>query len=110
MSEGQAELAEILEGRIAGEPTSCIRTFGSRNLEQIDDTALIYRDGKTIWVNYTRTPRSIDENDFLVIQKFNASQICRTDQITTRDRLGNFFSGVIMLDDFVPYRLPADEG
>ena len=27
-----------------------------------------------------------------------------------RDRFGNFFSGVIFLDDFVPYRLAEAEG
>ena len=108
ITKGEAELAELLEGRVAGEPESCIRTIGSRNLEQIDNTALVYRAGDTIWVNYTKTPRAIDDWDYLVIRKFSASQLCRTDQVTTRDRSGNFFSGVILLDDFIPYRLPED--
>ena len=108
MTKGEARLAEMLEGRVAGEPQSCINTFGARGITQIDDTALVYRSGDTIWVNYTRTPESIDDGDYLVIRKFSGSQLCRTDQIETRDRLGNFFSGVIFLEDFVPYRLPED--
>ena len=36
------------------------------------------------------------------------AMLCRTDQIETRSRPGNFFSGVIFLEDFVPYRLPED--
>ena len=108
MTKGEARLAEMLEGRVAGEPQSCINTFGSRSLTQIDDTALVYRSGDTIWVNYTRTPESIDDSDYLVIRKFSGSQLCRTDQIETRSRPGNFFSGVIFLEDFVPYRLPED--
>ena len=108
MTKGEARLAEMLEGRVAGEPQSCINTFGARGITQIDDTALVYRSGDTIWVNYTRTPESIDDNDYLVIRKFSGSQLCRTDQIETRDRFGNFFSGVIFLEDFVPYRLPED--
>ncbi|MDG6080082.1 hypothetical protein E3U23_12885 [Erythrobacter litoralis] len=106
VTKGEAKLAEMLEGRVAGEPSNCIRTFGSRNLQQIDDTALVYRDGDTVWVNYTKSPSSIDDDDYLVIRKFTNSQLCRTDQVTTRDRFGNFFSGVIILDDFIPYRMP----
>ncbi len=106
---GEAKLAKMLEGRVAGEPESCIRTVGSRSLTQIDDTALVYKDGDTVWVNFTRTPDAIDDNDYLVIKKFGSSSLCRTDQITTYSRTGNFFSGVIFLDDFVPYR-KAEEG
>ena len=106
---GEAKLAKMLEGRVAGEPERCIRTFGSKSLTQIDDTALVYKDGDTVWVNYTSSPDSIDDGDYLVIKKFDATSLCRTDQITTYSRTGNFFSGVIFLDDFVPYR-KAEEG
>ena len=108
MTKGEARLAKMLEGRLAGEPQRCINTFGSRGITQIDDTALVYRRGDTIWVNRTRTPESIDDSDYLLIRRFNGSQLCRTDQVETRDRFGNFFSGVIFLDDFVPYRLPEN--
>lgn len=110
MTKGETRLAKMLEGRVAGEPKSCINTFGSRGLTTIDDTALVYKSGKTIWVNYTRTPDAIDDSDYLVIRKFGNSQLCRTDQVTTYDRTGNFFSGVIFLDDFVPYTLAEEEG
>lgn len=103
MTKGEARLAKMLEGRVAGEPKSCISTIGSRPLTTIDDTALVYKAGSTIWVNYTRTPDAIDDSDYLVIRKLGGSQLCRSDQVTTYDRTGNFFSGVIFLDDFVPY-------
>lgn len=109
MTRGEEKLAKMLEGRVAGEPQNCIRTIGSRSLTSIDDTALVYRDGRTVWVNYTRTPDAIDDGDYLVIKKFSATSLCRTDQIQTYDRAGDFFSGVIMLDDFVPYRI-VEEG
>ena len=108
LTRGEAKLAEMLDGRVAGEPERCIRTIGSRNLTQIDDTALVYKQGRTIWVNYTRTPESIDSDDIMVIRKFDGSSLCRTDQITTVERFGGFLSGIIFLDDFIPYRLPED--
>lgn len=110
MTKGEAELAKLLEGRVAGTPKSCITTFGHRNIKQIDDTALVYRSGDTVWVNRTRNPQSIDESDVMVIERFSGSSLCRTDQIRLIDRYAGFFSGVIFLDDFVPYRLPETEG
>lgn len=109
VTKGEAKLAKMLEGRVAGEPQSCITTFGSRNIQQIDDTALVYRSGKTLWVNRTRNPESIDDSDIMVIERFSGSSLCRTDQIRMIDRFAGMLSGVLFLDDFVPYRLP-DEG
>ena len=109
MTKGEKRLAEMLEGRIAGEPESCINTFGQRSLITIDDTALVYKDGDTIWVNYTRSPGALNDRDYLVIERFSTSNLCRSDRVTTRSRTGNFFTGVVFLDDFVPYRLPDEE-
>lgn len=109
LTRGEEKLAKMLEGRVAGEPERCIRTIGARSLTSIDDTALVYKDGKTLWVNYTRTPNAIDDSDYLVIRKFDATSLCRTDQVQTYSRAGDFFSGVIFLEDFIPYRM-ADEG
>ncbi len=109
MTRGEIELAKMLDGRVAGEPERCIRTVSSRGFTKIDDTALVYKSGDTIWVNYTRTPQAIDDGDYLVIRKFSSTSLCRTDQITTYSRTGNFFSGIIFLDDFIPYRI-ADAG
>jgi len=110
MTKGEAKLAKLLDGRVAGEPERCIRTIGSRNLQQIDGTALVYKDGKTIWVNRTRTPDAIDDSEIMVIKRFDGTNLCRTDQITLVDRLSGMFSGIIFLDDFVPYRQPDNEG
>ena len=105
---GEMELAELLEGRVAGEPENCINTFGNRNLTMIDQTAVTYRAGDTIWVARATDPRSIDEDDILLIEKFGGSQLCTTDQIKTVDRTGGFLTGFIRLESFVPYRLPED--
>ena len=109
MTKGEKRLAEMLEGRVAGEPKSCINTFGQRSLITIDNTALVYDAGDTIWVNYTKSPRALDDSDYLVIERFSSSSLCRTDRVTTRDRFGNFLTGFVSLDDFVPYT-KADEG
>ncbi|OBX19342.1 hypothetical protein A9995_06095 [Erythrobacter sp. QSSC1-22B] len=101
---GEAKLAQMLEGRVAGEPERCIRLMGSDPLTIIDGAALVAKRGDTIWVNRTANPDSLDDDDRMTIRKTSASQLCRLDQITTSSRAGNFFTGVIFLEDFVPYR------
>jgi|TARA_R100000049_G_C1955006_1_gene107686 hypothetical protein len=110
MTRGEEKLAKLLDGRVAGEPQSCIRTLGSRNLSQIDGTALTYRDGDTVWVNYTRNPDSIDDRDIMVIDRFSGSSLCRTDQVKLVDRVNGFLSGILLLDEFVPYKKIDTEG
>jgi hypothetical protein len=100
---GEERLAKLIEGRVAGEPKSCIFAPGSRSLTVIDKTAIVYRDGKRLWVNRTAHPEDIDEDDILVIRKHSASSLCRSDMITLADRTSGIFSGAIFLGDFVPY-------
>ncbi len=102
-SKGETELAKLLEGRVAGEPQNCVRTLPSENINVIDGTALVVGRGKTIYVNVPQHPDSLDEDDVLVIRRHNGSQLCRLDWIETRDRFGGFYSGNVMLNDFVPY-------
>ena len=110
MTRGEEKLAKLLDGRVAGKPQSCIRTLGSRNLSQIDGTALTFRDGDTVWVNYTRNPSSIDDQDIMVIDRFSGSSLCRTDQVKLVDRINGFLSGILLLDEFVPYTKVDTEG
>ncbi len=112
-NKGEIELAKLLEGRVAGEPQSCVRSLPSENINVIDGTALVVGRGKTIYVNVPQHPDSLDEDDVLVIRRYNGSQLCRLDWIETRDRLGGFYNGNVMLGDFVPYtrvESRADEG
>ena len=109
MDRGEQKLAKLLEGRVAGEPTNCVMHRPNARLYVIDETALVYDAGSTIYVNYTSDPESLDDHDYLVLRNPTPS-ICRTTQITTRDRGSNTFSGVIFLTDFIPYERVREEG
>ncbi|MBY8337070.1 hypothetical protein KYN89_08405 [Alteriqipengyuania sp. NZ-12B] len=106
---GQERLDKLLEGRVAGEPTNCVPHRPSARLYIIDKTAVVYDTGSTIYVNYTQDPEALDDDDYLVVRDPSPS-LCRTTQITTRDRTGNFFSGAVFLTDFIPYKRVKDEG
>jgi len=106
---GEEKLAKLLEGREAGEPQSCIPTWRNSNLTVIDGTALVYKAGKTYYVNRTAHPESLDWTDVLVIDRFSGTQLCRLDQVKTIDRGSGFFTGVVFLEDFIPYTKVEDK-
>lgn len=111
MTKGEAQLAEMLEGRVAGEPQNCIRDFRTTRMRTINDTAYVYGRGRTIYVQHTRDPSDIDDDDILVIRKFDGSRLCRLDFIRTVDRFSGFFTGGVQFDKFIPYtRVDDDAG
>jgi hypothetical protein len=100
---GEERLAKLLEGRVAGEPRGCITTPGHNNMMVLDKTAIVYRAGGKVWVNRTANPQDIDDDDILLVRRFSGSSLCRQDTITLADRQTGMFSGVLFLEDFVPY-------
>ena len=111
MTEGEEELAKLLEGRVAGEPQRCIRSRPSDRVTIIDETAIVYGRGRTIYVQRTRNPDRIDDRDALVSRRFNASQVCRLDMFNTVDPFNGFYTGAVFFEDFIPYtRVDEDNG
>lgn len=102
----EQRLEKLLEGRVAGKPTTCISTADARDMEIIDGVALVYRSGSTLYVNRPKNPEDLDSDDILVVRP-SGSQLCRLDMIHTVDRMGHFTTGFVNLGDFVPYRRPA---
>lgn len=100
---GEAKLAEMLEGRVAGEPVRCIRTFRSNSPQIIDRVALIHEEGDTIYVARPDRPRSLDGMDILLIERFSSSQLCTSDRLRMIDRTGGFMTGLVFVKEFVPY-------
>lgn len=108
LTKGEKRLAKLLEGRVAGEPRSCIQALPTQRSITIDGTAYVYGTGKTIWVQRTTDPERIDDRDALVTVRYGVSQLCRNDQMTTVDPFTGLFTGVVFFEDFVPYtRVPS---
>lgn len=104
----EAKLAKLLEGRVAGEPQKCIFLPSVRNSQVIDETAIVYRIGGTLWVNRPKGAESLDDDDIL-LTRTTGSQLCNIDTVELRDRSSRMFSGFVSLGDFVPYRLAKAE-
>ncbi|HWW59707.1 MAG TPA: hypothetical protein VN047_22655 [Sphingopyxis sp.] len=100
----EAQLAKLLEGRVAGEPQDCISLPATNSSQIIDKTAIVYRSGGTLWVNRPKGgAESLDDDDILVT-RLTGSQLCSIDTIELRDRTSRMYSGFVSLGEFVPYR------
>ncbi|MGB3379703.1 hypothetical protein [Allopontixanthobacter sediminis] len=101
-AEGEAELAKLLEGRTMGEPRKCLGDSERRNMQVIDDTAFVFRDGDTLYVNRPDNASFLDEFDVPVFRVFG-SELCRLDQVEMRSRGSGIGGPVLILQDFIPY-------
>jgi hypothetical protein len=101
---GEERLARMLEGRTAGEPVACITTMRKNELQVIDEVGVVYDAGNTVYVARATDPRMLRRTDALVIDRFSPSRLCVNDPIRTVNRHGGFFTGVVFLNDFVPYK------
>jgi len=101
---GEARLARMLEGRTAGKPVSCIDTMGSSTrMQVIDEVALVYDAGRTIYVARPADPHMLRRNDAVVMDRFSPSRLCVQDVMRTIDRYDGYTTGALFLKDFVPY-------
>jgi len=99
---GEARLAKMIEGRTPGKPVKCVSAMDSNRLKVIDETAIVYDAGRTVYVARPTDPRVLDRNDVLVTKRYG-SQFCVNDSMRMVDRMNGFTTGVVFLEDFVPY-------
>ena len=100
----EARLAKALEGRVAGEPVDCISLRQVRSSRIIDDTAIVYDAGGTLYVNRPRAgAESLDQWDTLVT-RLHSDRLCSVDVVQLYDGGSNFRTGSVFLDKFVPYK------
>ena len=102
---GEAELARLTEGRVAGEPVDCLDTRRFTGTRIIDRTAIVYEaPGGMLWVNVPRGgAHTLDEWDVLLTRQFSTS-LCRGEIVRLLDPTTLMQTGAVSLGDFVPYR------
>jgi hypothetical protein len=94
---GEAELAKMLEGRVAGKPVKCLSSSTLGQSTVIDKTAIVYRSGSKLYVNRPRGGADL-----------YGSQLCNVDKVDLVDRSSRMWSGFVVLGDFVPYTKVKD--
>lgn len=98
-----AELAELLKGRTAEPAVRCITPTTNDSQRIISGKAIVYGNGRRIWVNVPiGRLDTMRWDDVLVTERFGG-QLCRNDQIRVVDRFSRVPRPILRLGDFVPY-------
>ena len=101
---GEARLAKLLEGRVAGKPVDCIRLSDVRGSEIIDGTAIVYHmSGARLFVNRPRGGASSLHEDDILVTKTYGNDLCAPDAVNLLDSTSRFPRGFVILGPFVPY-------
>jgi len=100
---GEAKLAHILDGRTAGQPVQCLDSSQRRNMEVVDRTALVFRDGDTYYVNRPQGVNFLSWSDVPVF-KIWGSQLCSKDLVHLQDSSTGMAGATMVMNEFVPYR------
>jgi hypothetical protein len=100
----ETRLARAVEGRVAGAPVDCISLHTVRSSRMIDDTAIIFDAGHTLYVNRPRAgAETLASHDTLVTRTFS-NRLCSIDVVEVVDGATLGFSRPVFLGEFVPYR------
>ena len=100
---GEAKLARLIDGRVPGKPVRCLDGSQRRNLEVVDHTALVFKDGDTYYGNRPAGVRFLTWTDVPVFKIFG-DELCTHDIVHLRDRSSGLGGASLSMGEFIPYR------
>ena len=101
----QQNFDKALAGKVAGKPESCLPLYRSNDMTVSDDDTIVYRDGRTTYVNQPLGGcNNLGNGSYALVTRSTGSQLCRGDIAKVRDMTAGITVGSCALGDFVPYR------
>jgi hypothetical protein len=102
------ELADALAGRVAGAPERCIYNDRSVETQIIDDWTILFRDGRTV---YVQNPRGgcpgMGGGAYTLVTRPTGSQLCDGDINHLTDLRNRMGGPTCVFGPFTPYRKPS---
>ena len=104
----QKELAEALAGYTPGPPLRCIRNYQTTQMQIVDDWTILFRDGRTIYVQNPRggCPGLGNGSRALVTRHVVTHDLCDKDINAMVDLVSRTPGGACIFGPFVPYTKP----
>ena len=104
-AKAQATYDKLLAGKTAGRPEKCLPLRSSNDMVVIDDDTILYRNGRTTYVNKPLGSCSLlGRGSYALVTRSIGSQLCRGDIGTVTDMTSGMTVGSCAMGDFVPYR------
>lgn len=101
-----ARLQEALADKVAGEPVRCIDSDMMRNPQVIDEQHILFKEGRTTWVNQPkmRCPLIDGSGRVLVVEPTVGTRICEGDLAKVMDTSTGQILTACSFGPFTPYR------
>lgn len=106
----QARLAQLVEGKVAGVPQSCLPQYRMQDMIVIDDNTIAFRDGTNrVWITHPQGGCNLlgAGGYTLVTRRATGMGLCRGDIGEVVDLRSRSTVGSCAMGDFVPYERPA---
>jgi hypothetical protein len=95
----------MLAGKVAGQPVRCLPTFRSNDLVAIDENTILFRDGRTVYVNHPQgSCYGLGRFNNTLVTRTLGGNLCRGDLARVVDLTTGVNAGNCALGDFVPYK------
>jgi hypothetical protein len=101
----QTQYQQLLAGRVAMAPISCLPTRRANDMVVIDDNTIAFRDGARVYINHPQGGCSqlSQGHTALVSHQIGEEGPCRGDVAQVVDTLSHTTVGSCIWGDFVPY-------
>jgi hypothetical protein len=108
-AKSQKQYDELLAGKVAGKPVSCLPTYHQDDMVIVDDQTIAFRQGRArVYVNHMQGSCSnLGGGYALVTKQFGNAELCRGDIGQVVDLQNHFTVGSCVFGDFVPYAKPG---
>ena len=102
-----ADLASETAGRVAGPARSCIHSSSADNLRPLDQRALAFGSGQTVYVNHFAQPcTAMSPTAALIVEPAIGGQYCSGDRIRPLEPGSTIAGPYCVLGDWIPYHRP----
>lgn len=109
-ADSQARLQQLLAGKVAGPPTSCIPRHRADDMVVISDNLVLYRDGSNRVYRQdfgSGGCSGLGSGFYAMKTRSSSSSLCRGDIVEVVDVRSGMLRGACTFGDFVPFTRPA---
>ena len=106
----QRELQQLLYGKVAQRPISCLPHYLSNDMRVIDDETIAFRSGRNrVYVAHMEGSCNglAQGHNALVTKQYGNAELCRGDIARVVDTMNGFTVGSCVFGDFTPYVRPG---
>jgi hypothetical protein len=106
----EAELAQLLAGKVAQRPISCLPHYRSSDMRVIDDDTIAFRDGsrRTYVAHMNGGCSNLGNTSYaLMTHQFGSADLCSGDSARVVDTMNGMTVGSCSFGEFTPYVRPA---